>query len=177
MKLINEKELLKGCVERDIKAQRKFYNLFSRKMMGVCIRYASGVDEAKDFMQEGFIQVFNSIESYNNKGSLEGWVRRVIVNACLMELRKVRPIFNEVEELDIQEEQVFSYMNEKDILTFIQKLPQGFRMVFNLFAVEGFSHKEIAQKLDISEGTSKSQYSRARKALQSMINEEQKVRA
>ena len=145
--------------------------------MGICIRYASGVDEAKDFMQEGFIQVFNSIESYNNKGSLEGWVRKVIVNACLMELRKVRPIFNEVEELDIQQEQVFSYMNEKDILTFIQKLPQGFRMVFNLFAVEGFSHKEIAQKLDISEGTSKSQYSRARKALQSMINEEQKIRA
>lgn len=177
MKLINEKELLKGCIERDIKAQRQFYNLFARKMMGICIRYASGVDEAKDFMQEGFIQVFNSIESYNNKGSLEGWVRKVIVNACLMELRKVRPIFNEVEELDIQQEQVFSYMNEKDILTFIQKLPQGFRMVFNLFAVEGFSHKEIAQKLDISEGTSKSQYSRARKALQSMINEEQKIRA
>jgi len=175
--LINQQILVDKCVNREIKAQKEFYTLFARKMMGVCVRYASDIDEAKDFMQEGFIKVFNSIDKFNNSGSLEGWVRRIIVNTCLMELRKVKPIFNEIENLNIQSEQVFTYMNEKDILMFIQKLPQGFRMVFNLFAIEGYSHKEIAERLNISEGTSKSQYSRSRQALQNMIKEEQRKSA
>lgn len=177
MQLVNQIELINRCLKRDIKAQKELYNLYSNKMMGICIRYASGVDEAKDFMQEGFIQVFNKIETFSNKGVLEGWIRKIIVNTCLMELRKSRPIFNEVEDLDIQEEQVFTYMNEKDILMFIQRLPQGFRMIFNLYAIEGYSHKEISEKLEISVGTSKSQYSRARKALQAMLKEEQKASA
>ena len=144
-------------------------------MMGVCVRYASSIDEAKDFMQEGFIQVFTKIDSFQNKGSLEGWIRRIIVNTCLMELRKIRPIFNEVEDLEMDDVGIYDELNEKDILQFIQTLPQGFRMVFNLFAIEGYSHKEIAEKLDISEGTSKSQFARARKALQNMIKQEQKA--
>ena len=175
--LINQKELLQQCLEKDIKAQKELYTYYARKMMGVCVRYASCVDEAKDFMQEGFIQVFDKIDTFQYKGSLEGWIRKIMVNVCLMELRKTKPIFNEVEELDIQSEQVFTYMNEQDLLMFIQQLPQGFRMVFNLYAVEGYSHKEIAEQLGISEGTSKSQYSRARKALQTMIKEEQRASA
>lgn len=177
LQLLNQIELINRCIERDIKAQKELYNLYSSKMMGICIRYASGIDEAKDFMQEGFIQVFNKIDTFSNKGILEGWIRKIIVNTCLMELRKARPIFNEVEDLDIQQEQVFTYMNEQDLLMFIQKLPQGFRMIFNLYAVEGYSHKEISKKLDISEGTSKSQYSRARKALQAMLEKEQRASA
>ena len=150
---------------------------YSRKMMGVCVRYASSIDEAKDFLQDGFIQVFEKIESYNHQGSFEGWVRKVIVNCCLMQLRKIRPIFNEVEDFEISETNLYAEMNEKDILNFIHQLPQGFRTVFNLFAIEGYSHKEIAEKLGVSEGTSKSQYARARKALQDMLMEEQKASA
>lgn len=177
MPLINQKELIQRCIERDIKAQKELYTHYARKMMGVCVRYASSVDEAKDFMQEGFIQVFEKIGTYTHSGSLEGWIRKIVVNACLMQLRKVRPIFNEMEDFEVDSVSLYSEMNEKDILNFIQKLPQGFRMVFNLFAIEGYSHKEIAEHLEISEGTSKSQYSRARKALQEMLLEEQKASA
>lgn len=172
---ITQKELLERCVQRDIKAQKEFYGLFARKMMGVCIRYAAGVDEAKDFMQEGFLQVFDKIGTFNSTGSLEGWVRKVMINTCLMELRKTKQLFSDVEEIQIGEDQVYTYMNEQDILKFIQRLPKGFRMIFNLYAVEGYSHKEIAEKLQISEGTSKSQYARSRKALQDMIKGEQKA--
>ena len=177
MVLINQQELVEKCIARDLKAQKELYTHYARKMMGVCIRYASNVDDAKDYMQEGFIQVFDKIDTFGNKGSLEGWIRRIMVNVCLMQLRKVRPMFNEVEELHVEQEQVYTYMNEQDILMFIQKLPQGFRMIFNLYAVEGYSHKEIAEQLSISVGTSKSQYSRARKALQEMIKEEKKASA
>ena len=177
MPLINQKELIKRCIERDIKAQKEIYTYYSRKMMGVCVRYADSFDEAKDFLQESFIQIFEKMESFSHNGSFEGWIRRIVVNTCLMQLRKVRPIFNEVEDLELSGTSLYSELNEKDILNFVQKLPQGFRMVFNLFAIEGYSHKEIAEKLDISEGTSKSQYSRARKALQEMLLEEQKVSA
>lgn len=177
MPLINQKELINRCVDRDIKAQKELYSHYARKMMGICVRYAESVDEAKDFMQDGFIQVFEKIDTFNHQGSLEGWIRRIVVNACLMQLRKVRPILNEMEDLEIDSVSLYSEMNEKDILNFIQKLPQGFRTIFNLYAIEGYSHKEIAEKLDISEGTSKSQYSRARKALQAMLLEEQKASA
>ena len=177
MPLINQKELIQRCIDRDIKAQKELYTHHARKMMGVCVRYASSIDEAKDFLQEGFIQVFQKIESFTHSGSLEGWIRKIVVNACLMQIRKVKPIFNEIEDLEIDGVSLYSEMNEKDILNFIQNLPQGFRMVFNLYAIEGYSHKEIAERLDISEGTSKSQYSRARKALQLMLLEEQKASA
>lgn len=172
---ITQKELLERCTQRDIKAQKEFYGLFARKMMGVCIRYAANVDEAKDFMQEGFLQVFEKLSTFNSTGSLEGWVRKVIINTCLMELRKTKQLFNDVEEIQIGEDQIYTYMNEQDILKFIQRLPKGFRMIFNLYAIEGYSHKEIAEKLQISEGTSKSQYARSRKALQDMIKGEQKA--
>ncbi|NNF02058.1 MAG: RNA polymerase sigma factor [Bacteroidia bacterium] len=174
---MTDEQLVDGCVKNERFAQQLFYQKFAGKMMGVCLRYAQSRDEAQDILQESFIKIFDKIQTFSGKGSLEGWVRRIVVNQALDNYRKNKAHKKNLDisdyEYQIQtDEKIMDSFAARDLLKVIQKLPTGFRTVFNLYAIEGFSHKEIAKKLDISESTSKSQYSRARSHLQSMLKSE-----
>ena len=146
--------------------------------MGVCLRYSKDRDEAQEVLQIGFIKVFEKLTLYNGKGSLEGWIRKVVVNTALDNIRKNKKYLDNVEvdkvDYQLQNDDVSGYDNLKaqDLLAIIQAMPTGFKTVFNLFAIEGYSHKEIAEELNISVSTSKSQYSRARAYLKRIIIEE-----
>lgn len=144
-------------------------------MFGICLGYANDRDQAKDILQDGFIKIFASIENYNNNGSLEGWVRRIIVNTAIDYYRKsIKQLNNvdieEAENMD-GETSILENIYEKELLSLIQKLPEGSRIIFNLFVIEGYSHLEISELLNISQGTSKSQFSRARLLLKEMIRQ------
>jgi RNA polymerase sigma-70 factor (ECF subfamily) len=164
---MTDEQIASGCKSSDAIAQKALYDKFSRKMFGVCLRYAKGREEAEDFLQEGMITVFQRISSFNQDGSLEGWVRRVLVNTCLEHLRKQKLQWVNIDEVEEGAEDGFTMekINIKDLLEVINALPTGFKAVFNLYAIEGFTHKEIAEMLSISEGTSKSQYARAKAVL------------
>ena len=153
--------------------QALLYHRYAPKMYGVCLRYASCADEANDMLQEGFIKIFSRINSYRGDGPLEAWMRRIITNTAIEHLRKktyMQPI-TETEEDTIEDNDlsVLDTLSQKDIINLIQTLPTGYRTVFNLKELEGHTHKEIAKLLDISEGTSKSQFSRARMILQEKV--------
>lgn len=162
-----------GCKVQNRKAQALLYSHFSKKMFAVCMRYAHTTLEAEDILQNGFIKVFSKQHLYDGKGSLEGWIRRVMVNTAIETFRKNQGKYNESIEdndhlhpaSDIGTDQT----GYKDLLLLVQQLPPGYRTVFNLYAIEGYSHKEIAVLLDISEGASKSQLSRARQWLQQRL--------
>lgn len=169
-------QLIRGCLDGNRSAQKQFYEYLAPKMMGVCLRYAGDVEMAEDFLQEGFIKVFSNLKSYRSEGSIEGWVRRVMVNTALEILRKNDVLKHSVEietAYTVSDElpDAFRQLTAEELLKHIQSLPAGFRTVFNLFAIEGYSHQEIAGMLDISEGTSKSQYARAKAWLQKRIGE------
>jgi RNA polymerase sigma-70 factor (ECF subfamily) len=172
--IMTDEQIVQGCIKKDAIAQRHLYERFSRKMMGVCLRYCDNREEAEDVVQNGFISVFQNMESFKGSGSLEGWIRKIMVNTALTEIRKNKKLKQNI-DLDSVEFMLPSsnYMSEsfaaKDLLKIIQTLPTGFRTVFNLYAIEGYSHKEIGEMLGISEGTSKSQYSRAKSHLQKII--------
>jgi RNA polymerase sigma-70 factor (ECF subfamily) len=172
---MSEKQLIAGCLQGDRKSQKELYDLYSRKMMGVCLRYAGDKETARDLLQEGFIRVFTSLDTYTGTGTLEGWIRTVFVNGALEHLRK-RDILRHSMDIgsihDVLEDQdtAVSKIAARDLMELIQSLPDGFRAVFNLYAIEGYSHKEIARKLHITESTSRSQYVRARKWLQERID-------
>ena len=178
MKLTDE-QLVKRCLEKDSVAQERLFNLYSKKMMGVCLRYTRGEDEAKDVLQVAFIKVFEKLDLYDSEGSLEGWIRKVVINTALDNIRKNKKINDniEIDKVDYQlsntEESGYDVLKVQDLLAIIQKMPVGFRTVFNLYAIEGYSHKEIAEQLDISVSTSKSQYSRARVYLQNVLNKKE----
>lgn len=171
---MTDEQIVQGCIQKHPIAQKHLYDKFSRKMMGVCLRYSDNTEEAEDVVQNGFISVFENISSFRSEGSLEGWVRRIMVNTALTQLRKNKKLKLNV-ELDSVEYMLpgTNHITEKfganDLLKIIQTLPTGFKTVFNLYAIEGYSHKEIGEMLNISEGTSKSQYSRAKASLQKMI--------
>jgi len=170
---MNSESFLEGCRLNDRKAQEMLYRSFSSKMMAVCLRYASSQFEAEDILQMGFIKVFKNINQFANKGSLECWVRRIMVNTAIEFSRKsvILQDIDAVNESTIIDSQLFE-INElevKDLLKMIQELAPGYRLVFNMYAIEGFSHKEIARALDISESASKSQLFRARMRLQEKI--------
>lgn len=176
---MTDDELVNGCVSKKPVAQKLLFDRYSRKMMGVCIRYADRREEAEDMLQNGFIRVFEKIETFRGSGSLEGWIRRIIVNEALTYLRKNKAMKLNIDIDDAKymiagSLDVGAAINEKDLLKMIQQLPAGFRTVFNMYAIEGYSHKEIADRLGISEGTSKSQYSRAKAHLQNILKTEQK---
>ena len=173
-----EQELVRGCVENDPKAQKELYHKFCGAMMGICVRYAPTVHEAEDLLQEGFIKVFRKIHTFEGKGYLAGWIKRVMVNTCLTYYRdnKNLRMYAELDEEVLKEEASFdilSQLSADDLVQKIQRLPNGFRIVFNMYAIEGFSHQEIADKLEVSVGTSKSQLSRARAYLQRILKEEE----
>ena len=153
--------------------QQELYDRFASKMYGVCLRYASNSEEAEDILQEGFIKIFNKINSYRGEGSFEGWIRRIFVNTAIEHFRKktyLQPI-TETEENTVEGKylSVLDNLAEKDIVQLIQQLSPGYRTVFNMYVVEGYTHKQIAELLGISEGTSKSQLSRAKLILQDLV--------
>ena len=171
---MTDEQIVQGCLRKNALAQKFLYDKFSRKMMGVCLRYSDNHEEAEDVLQNGFVSVFQNIESFKGTGSLEGWIRKIMVNTALTNIRKNKKLKLNI-ELDSVEYMLPStnYISEsfaaKDLLKIIQTLPTGFKTVFNLYAIEGYSHKEIGEMLGISEGTSKSQYSRAKTHLQKLI--------
>lgn len=174
IKNMTDEELVKGCVANNPIVQKRLYEKYARKMFGVCLRYTNDKDEAEDVLQNGFIKVFAKLDTFKNTGSLEGWIRKIIVNTALNHYRESKA---SMFDADIDEvaymipgvNNVSDTVNEKELLKLIQSLPPGFRAVFNLFAIEGYSHKEIAKELNITEGTSKSQFARARAALQKAL--------
>jgi RNA polymerase sigma-70 factor (ECF subfamily) len=167
---MDEKQLIKDCLKGDAKAQKRFYDTFAPRMYGVCLRYANDADIAKDYLQEAFIRVFKHLGQYRFEGSLEGWIRRVVVNTALEKLRKNDVLKNTADlekarGMTIEQATPVDHFSEMELIRLIQTMPAGFRTVFNLFAIEGYSHQEIGNMLNISEGTSKSQYARARQWL------------
>jgi len=172
---ITEEQIREGCVKGDRKHQQMLYNLFSSKMFAVCLRYANEYNSAQDLLQEGFVKVFRNIEKFRGEGSFEGWVRRIFVNTAIEHYRKQVNLYalhdSEARGYEYYEENALETLKHQDIMKMIQKLSDGYRTVFNLYVIEGFSHKEIGDMMGISEGTSKSQLARARYLLQKMITE------
>jgi RNA polymerase sigma factor (sigma-70 family) len=171
---MDDKTLISECVKGNAKAQKLLFEKFAPKMMSVCLRYFRDVEEAEDALQDGFIKVFNKLPDFKMEGSLEGWIRRVIVNTSLDTLRKNKHYKNDVQldDVDFKIANIDSAMDKlmaEDLMKLIHRLPEGYRLVFNLFAIEGYSHKEIADLLEINENTSKSQYSRAKAFLRTEI--------
>jgi RNA polymerase sigma factor (sigma-70 family) len=172
---MEEQELVKKCLRGNKKAQKRLFDLYAPQMMTICNRYANRDDQAIDMLQEGFIKVFSNLEKFSGSGSLGGWIRTVMVNNCLTILRKDKKFsFNEnIEDHDegTSSADVLSQMGFQELTLLISSLPTGYRTVFNMYAVEGYSHKEIADKLEISESTSKTQYRKAKLRLQKLIQE------
>lgn len=165
--------IIKACQRGDLKAQEQLYTLFQRKMFAVCLYYASDESEARDHLQDGFYQLFRKIDKYSFRGSFEGWMRRLFVNLILQKYRSRKPLYTTgyYEDLPYEPsyEHILQQITADDLLQIIRELSPQYRLVFNLFAIEGYSHKEIAEKLNISEGTSKSNLSRARSLLQEKV--------
>lgn len=166
------------CLAGQSNAQQELYNRYKSKMFGICLRYARNKEEAEDILLDGFMKVFRDLRQFQFKGSLEGWIRKVMVNTALMLLRKKQSfkfqhIDNEliIDRLEV-EPSVLQQMRVEAIIHLIQQLPMGYQTIFNLYAIEGFSHKEIGEQLGIKESTSRSQYTRARRMLQELMLEE-----
>lgn len=170
---IKETDLIQGCIAGEKRMQEELYNRFSPKMFAVCIRYAGNTDDAQDILQDGFVKIFKNLSRFRSEGSFEGWIRRIFVNTAIEHLRRkkfLKPI-DEKEENTIpyKEVTVLDSLGEKDIMNLISQLSPGYRTVFNMYVVEGYTHKEVGDILGISEGTSKSQLARARMILQNMV--------
>ena len=171
---MTEEVILEGCLRNDPNAQRELYNQYSPKMLAVCYRYAHNREDAEDMLQEGFIKVFLQLRTFENRGSFEGWIRKIIVHTCINILKKNKK-FNESVDLihassvQIREESVPAVVQVKQIVESIRSLPIGYRTVLNLFAIEGYSHREISQLLDIEESTSRSQFTRAKSMLEELL--------
>lgn len=165
---------IEKCLRNDPRAQEALYKAFAPKMFGVCLRYTRNQMEAEDILQEGFIKVFRYLKDYRNDGSLEGWIRRTMVNTAINFFRKSAKYQNdlpieEAEPINHDEENAIDKLSAAELLEFIRELPDGYRMVFNLNIIEGYTHREIGEMLNISENTSKSQLSRARGVLQAKL--------
>lgn len=166
-------DLLEGCKRADRRSQELLYKMLASRMLGVCMRYAKDQYEAEDMLQVGFVKVFQKVNEFRGDGSFEGWIRRIMVNTAIEIYRKGQRMLNVVDINDVFDApQVTFDMNGlevKDLMNLIQELSAGYKMVFNLYAIEGYSHKEIAEQLGITEGASKSQLSRARAILRDKL--------
>ncbi len=177
--ILSDHELINGCIQQDRRCQMLLYRKYSPVLYAITLRYAVDRSQAEDMLQEAFIKVFKNIQNFRNEGSFEGWLRRITVHTSIEWLRK-HQVMNQMAEI---EKVPLQYVNEdaiqklaaEDILRMIQDLPQGYRTIFNLYAIEGYSHKEIGEMLGISEGTSKSQFARARYQLEKKINNQNKI--
>jgi RNA polymerase sigma-70 factor (ECF subfamily) len=178
---VEDHELIRGCLREDRKYQEAFFHRYAGKLMAVSMRYARHRMEAEDILQDAFIRIFDHIGQFQGKGSLEGWMRRIVVNTALKNIDR-KSFSNEIIGMDNTPEDisgalptVFSQLHEEELLHLIQQLPDGYRIVFNMYAIEGYSHAEISELLGIQESTSRSQLVKARKMLQTQILEIQKV--
>ncbi|WP_247237521.1 RNA polymerase sigma factor [Telluribacter sp. SYSU D00476] len=176
---LNEQELVNGCRQRDRLAQKRLYDVFAGKMFAICLRYTKNRPDAEDVLQDAFIKIYENIDSFRGECPLEFWVRSVVVNTALKHLRKQKHLM-ELDDVHTQDNHVaateltLSSFQWQQLMGFIHELPTGCQTVFNLYAIEGYQHNEIAQMMGISEGTSKSQYARARMLLQQKLSKEQR---
>lgn len=169
--------MIKGCIRQDATCQRLLYEQLSGKMFTVCLRYANDLMEAEDLLQEGFIRVFSNVHQFKFEGSFEGWVRRIMVNSALKCIQKKKIIFSELKESAAATYHYYTYSNlgEEELLKLISQLPHGYKVVFNLYVIDGYSHDEIGQMLQIQPSTSRSQLVKARKMLQQQILQLEKI--
>jgi RNA polymerase sigma-70 factor (ECF subfamily) len=171
---MTEEAILQGCLKNNPTAQKALYEKFSAKMLSVCYRYGHNREDAEDMLQEGFIKVFAQMHTFQNRGSFEGWVRRIMIHTCINNLKKNKR-FNESVDLihatsiQVKEESIPSIIQAKQVIECIRLLPIGYRTVLNLYAIEGFAHREIGEMLDIEESTSRSQYTRAKAMLEDIL--------
>lgn len=166
--------LVNECAKGNSKAQRALFDKFAPKMLAVCHRYLRNNQEAEDVLQDGFVKVFQKIVDFKMEGSLEGWIRRIVVNTALDTIRKNKKLLDDVQVEEVQykvsfTDHQFDGMDLAQLMKLIDSMPDGYRIVFNMFAIEGYSHKEIADTLGVTENTSKSQYSRARAFLRTQL--------
>ncbi len=173
----SDEEILIGCIRKDPRAQKLLYEKYCRGLMGVCLRFTGNRDEAEDVLQEGFVKIFVNIGNYQAKSSLIAWMRRIIINTAITMYHRNMKHRHHYDVDDLREKTVANtewdgaeYTHE-ELISIISELPAGYRMVFNLYAIEGFKHKEIAEKMEIDINTSKSQYSRAKKYIQGKLAE------
>ena len=171
--LPNDHDLIEGCLLGNPVMQKKLYDKYAPKMYGICLRYAANPEDAKDILQDGFVKVYINLSKFKAAGSFEGWMRRIFVNTAIEHYRRKNQLYaiseNQEENIPNQDISALDELAAEDIIRLISELPNGYRTVFNLFAVEGYSHKEIATMMNITEGTSKSQYARAKAWLQEKI--------
>jgi RNA polymerase sigma factor (sigma-70 family) len=170
--LTDIKKIVKGCLNGNRRDQELLYRRYSSRLFGACLQYSNNDEEARDVLQEGFVKIFTSLGQYKFEGSFEGWMRRIIINTALEKFRRRYPL-RRVDDIDAIDEpeassdvEDYSGLEVQDMLSLIRALPPKYRLVFNLYAIEGYSHKEISALMSISEGTSKSNLSRARSILQ-----------
>ena len=171
---MTEELMLAGCLKNNAAAQEALYSRFSPRMLGVCYRFAKNREDAEDMLQEGFIKVFTQMHQYRNEGALEGWIRRIMVHTCINILKKNKKFAECVDIIHassvyVREDMIPSIMQAKQVVECIRMLPLGYRTVLNLYAIEGYSHKEISNLLDIEESTSRSQYTRAKAMLEDIL--------
>lgn len=166
---MNEEELIRGCLRGSVQCQRALYEQFAGKMYGVCLRYARNTSDAADILQDGFVKVYTKLEQFGHQGSFEGWIRRIMVNTALRAYQKQRFDqescgYERLPESPVDPDAI-SALSEAELLSVIRQLPDGYRAVFNMVAIEGFSHAEAADMLGIQESTSRSQLTKARRWL------------
>lgn len=170
---LSETDLIQGCIRGNRQMQELLYQKYSSKMYGVCLRYSGNVEDANDLLQEGFIKIFKNLTKFRGEGSFEGWIRRIFVNTSIEHFRKKIKLYNvsEVQENTIEDDDlnILDTLAEKDIISLVSELSPGYKAVFNMHVIEGYSHKEIADVLGITEGTSKSQLARAKGVLKKSL--------
>ncbi|MBN1414312.1 MAG: sigma-70 family RNA polymerase sigma factor [Bacteroidales bacterium] len=166
--------IIKGCRERNPVAQKELYETFKSQLFAICLRYAGNYDDAQDILQDGFLKIFEKIDQFGFKGAFEGWIRKIMVNTALERFRtnyQVIHINDNLKEIDHEPDGDFtSDIDARELIRFVQELSPRYRIVFNLYAIEGYTHREIGEMLGITEGTSKSNLSRARDILQEKVN-------
>ncbi len=171
---MTEQTLIQACINNEAAAQRELYNRYSGILFAICFRYALNREDAEDMLQEGFVKIFRRIISFEYKGNFEGWMRKIIVHTCINYLKKNKKFsdnisLESVSEIDIKEESIASKLLGKQVIECLLMMPIGYRTVINLYAIEGYSHKEIAEILEIEESTSRSQYIRGKAVLESIL--------
>lgn len=175
----NEQELVKGCKQQNRLAQKQLYSIFGSKLFAICMRYTKNRADAEDVLQDAFIKIYENIDSFRNDSPLEYWLRSIVVNTALNHLRQQK-YWKDLDDVEshhngiADKEVTLGDFHLRQLMELIHELPPGCQTIFNLYAIEGYQHNEIAQKLGISEGTSKSQYARARTLLQAKLNKEKK---
>ncbi|MEI6879983.1 MAG: sigma-70 family RNA polymerase sigma factor [Bacteroidetes bacterium] len=169
----NEQDIIQGCIDGDRACQKALYGQHASKMLAVCMRYSKDRAEAEDMLQEGFLKVFQGISRFKGEGSFEGWIRRIMVfTAINMYKHRSRKFQEDLDKENYDapfDAEIVDKISAKEILAFVQQMPEGYRVIFNLYAVEGYTHKQISDELGIAIGTSKSQYSRARQWMQQVL--------